>query len=290
MKHWLISGSTRLVGVFGDPVEHSVSPSMHNAAFESLELDYVYVPFRVDKADLGAAIAAVRTLKMRGVNVTVPHKIEIMPFLDEIDQLAAAIGAVNVVVNNEGHLTGYNTDAEGFLSALTRHGFEPEEQSVVVLGAGGAARAISFALAARGAHLAMLNRTIVNAAKCAADINEATGQSVEVLALNARNLADALERADLLVNATTVGMAPNPNYSLVTSHMIRPQLVVADIVYNPGKTKLLEQAEKAGARTIGGLDMLIRQGAMAFEKWTGIAAPIDIMKKGALRALKAHER
>jgi shikimate dehydrogenase len=290
VKHWLISGSTRLVGIFGDPVEHSVSPSMHNAAFESLDLDYVYVPFRVRKAQLEKAVEAVRTLNMRGVNITVPHKVEIMPLMDEVDQLAREIGAVNVVVNNEGHLKGYNTDAEGFLSAMAQHGIEPEGQNIVILGAGGAARAISFVLAARGAHLVMLNRTTGNAAKCAADITESTGQPVEVLTLDARNLADSLEKADVLVNATTVGMVPKTNDTLVTSHMIRPHLVVADIVYNPGRTKLLAEAEKAGARTIGGLDMLIWQGAMAFEKWTGERAPIDAMRKGAVRALKAHEK
>jgi len=290
MKHWQISGKTKLVGVMGDPIEHSVSPAMHNMAFNVMELDYVYVPFKVKKTDLAKAVQAVRALNIRGLNVTIPHKVEIIPLLDDIDSLAREIGAVNVLVNNDGLLKGYNTDAEGFLHVLLEHGVEPEGQNVVILGAGGAARAIAFTLAGRGANLIILNRTPANAAKCAADVSNATGQTVEVLALNAKNLSDAMDRGHILVNTTSVGMFPEKNDALVTSNLIRPHFIVADIVYNPYKTRLLAEAEKAGARTINGLEMLIWQGALAFEKWTGKKAPLNVMRKGATQALKYYEK
>jgi shikimate dehydrogenase len=263
---------------------------MHNMAFNAMGLDYVYVPFNVKKADLAKAVQAVRALNIRGLNVTIPHKVEIIPLLDDIDSLAGAIGAINVLVNNDGILKGYNTDAEGFLHVLLEHGVEPEGKNVVILGAGGAARAISFTLAGRGANLIMLNRTPANAAKCAADVSNATGQTVEVLSLDEKNLSDAMERGHILVNTTSVGMFPDKNDALVSSNLIRPHFIVADIVYNPYKTRLLIEAEKAGAMTINGLEMLIWQGALAFEKWTGKKAPLNVMRKGATQALKFYEK
>lgn len=290
MKPWQISGRTSLVGVMGDPVEHSVSPPMHNAAFKSLGLDFAYVPFRVKKTDLARAVDAIRALDIRGVNITIPHKVEIIPLLDDVDPLAQEIGAVNVVVNNRGLLMGYNTDAEGFLNVLLGHGIEPDGKNVVILGAGGAARAIAFALGTRGAHLIILNRTRSRAAACAADVSKATGATVEALALDRKNLADSLERGHLLVNTTSVGMVPQANETLVTADFIRPHFIVADIVYNPMKTRLLAEAEKAGARTISGLEMLIWQGALAFEKWTGKKAPLNVMRKESVFALKSYEK
>jgi shikimate dehydrogenase len=290
MKPWQISGKTKLVGVMGDPVEHSVSPAMHNAAFKTSELDFAYVPFNVKKADLARAVDAVKALNIRGLNVTIPHKVDIIPLLDKIDPLAQEIGAVNVIVNSDGKITGFNTDAEGFLHVLLEHGIEPDGKNVVILGAGGAARAIAFTLAARGANLIILNRTASRAAACASDVAKATNASIEALTLERKNLADAMERAHLLVNTTSVGMYPKGDETLVTANMIRPHFVVADIVYNPYKTRLLVEAEKAGARTINGLEMLIWQGALAFEKWTGKKAPLNVMRKEATRALKSYEK
>ena len=290
MKPWQISGKTKLVGIIGDPIEHSISPAMQNAAFKALELDYVYVPFRVRREDLAKAVDAVRTLNLRGLNVTIPHKVDIIPLLDEIDSLAQEIGAVNVVVNNNGVLTGYNTDAEGFLHVLLEHGIEPDGKTVIILGAGGAARAIAFTLAARGANLIILNIIPAQAAACASDVAKATNASIETLLLDKKHLMDVMERGDILVNATSVGMYPLNNETLVTADLISPHLIVADIVYNPYKTQLLLEAEKAGARTINGLEMLIWQGALAFEKWTGKKAPLNVMKKEAAMALKSHEK
>ena len=160
MKNKSISGKTKVCGVIGDPIEHTMSPVMHNAAFNKLGLDYLYIPFRVRKEELAQAVAGVRALNITGLNVTLPHKVAIIPMLDRLDPLAEKIGAVNTIVNHDGVLRGYNTDAEGFLQALLEHEVEPRGKNVVVLGAGGASRAISYTLAERDAHLTILNRQL----------------------------------------------------------------------------------------------------------------------------------
>ena len=281
---------SKICGVIGDPVGHTISPAMHNAAYKALNLDYIYVPFRVSRDDLPRALDGMRAFNIRGLNVTIPHKVTIMPLLDEIDEFAQKIGSVNVVVNDNGILTGYNTDAHGFLYALLDQGVDPEGQKVAVLGAGGASRSICFALAERGANLTILNRTPGNAAKFAVEISTMTGRSIQVLGLNKENLAGVLDNCNILINTTSVGMYPQAECTLVEHDLIKPHLTVVDIVYNPLKTKLLAEAEKSGARIISGVDMLIWQGALAFEIWTGRQAPINIMRKDAQRFLKSHEK
>jgi shikimate dehydrogenase len=288
--HTEITGNTKLCGLIGDPVRHSVSPAMHNAAFRTLGLDYAYLPFRVRRDDLPAALQGMRALNIRGLNVTIPHKVAALALLDEIDPLAKQIGAVNVLVNNSGRLTGYNTDAEGFLQVLSGHGIEAQGRNVAVLGAGGAARAIAFALASRGASLTILNRTPGAALSCAADISGSTGQPVKALELTRANLAAVLEGASLLVNATSIGMLPAGDVSPVGRELLGSQLTVVDIVYNPHKSRLLREAGQAGAMTINGLEMLIRQGALAFEKWTGRQPPLEVMRRAAITALKSYEK
>jgi shikimate dehydrogenase len=285
-----INGKTKLCGVMGDPVEHSVSPAMHNAAFRALGLDYAYMPFHVRKGDLPAALQGMRALNIRGLNVTIPHKVAILPLLDEIDPLARQVGAVNVLVNDSGRLSGYNTDAEGFLQLLSEHGIEVQGKSISVLGAGGAAMAICFALASRGASLTILNRTHATASKCAAAISSSTGRPAKALELTRANLASVLKGAGMLINASSVGMLPAVDATLVDHELLGPHLTVIDIVYNPHKSKLLEEAEQAGARTINGLEMLIRQGALAFEKWTGRQPPLNVMRKAATAALSSYEK
>ena len=284
-----INGKTKLCGVVGDPVEHSVSPAMHNAAFRALGLDYAYVPFHVRSGDLPAALQGMRALNIRGLNVTLPHKVEVMALLDEIDPPAGQIGAVNVVINHSGRLMGCNTDAEGFLHVLSEHSMEPQGNKVVLLGAGGAARAIGFALASRGASLTILNRTPGAAASCAADISGATGQPVKALEMTRANMASVIEGAGLLVNTTSVGMLPDTGVSPIDRDLLGPRLTVVDIVYNPAQSKLLKDAGKAGAKTINGLEMLVWQGALAFERWTGLQAPIDVMRRAAAAALRNSE-
>ncbi|MDO8715705.1 MAG: shikimate dehydrogenase [Dehalococcoidales bacterium] len=288
MKDFIISGKTKVCGLIGDPVEHSMSPVMHNAAFRELGLDYVYLPFRVKKEEVGKAIDGIRVLNFRGLNVTIPHKVAVMPLLDVIDPLAEKIGAVNTIVNNEGKLTGYNTDAGGFLRALLAKGIEPDGKSVAVIGAGGAARAITFILADKKARLVIFNRTeeLEWAKDLAGRITQTFGQKVEALELNRENLVKVLNKADILVNATSVGMSPNTGVSPVEADLLRPGLAVYDIVYNPTKTRLLREAEAVDAKTIGGLDMLVGQGALAFEMWTGQKAPVELMKREAAKLLE----
>ena len=287
----MISAKTRICGLIGDPVEHSVSPVMHNAAFSSLGLDYIYLPFRVEKGQLARAIDGVRALNIRGLNVTIPHKVTVIPFLDELETLAERIGAVNTIVNDNGHLKGYNTDASGFVKALLERGIEPRGKKIVILGAGGASRAISFTLAERDADLAILNRQLEMdwAVELASSISRFLGKDVKALELNEQNLSAVLENADILVNATSVGMSPNSDETPVPAKLLKAGLVVFDIVYNPIKTRLLTEAEVAGAETIDGLDMLVWQGALAFEMWTVVKAPVGIMIAEAIKVLKENE-
>jgi len=287
MRDRVTPRETRLCGIIGDPIEHIMSPVMHNAAFEKMKIDYFYVLFRVKREQLAKAIEDMRALNIRGLNVTIPHKVAIIPFLDKLDPLAEKIGAVNTVVNDEGILTGYNTDATGFLQALLERGIEPKGKNIVILGAGGASRAISFILAERGSNLVILNRLLELdwAEELASKLSKIFTKEVEALELNETNLAEVLEKADILINATRVGMTPNIDETLVPFNLLKPSLVVFDIVYNPIKTRLLREAEQAGAETISGIDMLVYQGALAFEKWTGLKAPIELMRKEVIKVL-----
>ncbi len=287
MESSLLSGKTKVCGVIGDPIEHTMSPVMHNAAFRELGLDYVYVPFKVGQKELAAAITGMKALNMRGLNVTIPHKVAVMSLLDEVDGLARKIGAVNTIINDDGVLKGYNTDATGFLQALLEEDVDPPGKNVVILGAGGVARAVSYILVENGARIVVLNRKLELdwAEELAQWISRHFKTKVKALELNESNLAAVLEGADILVNATSVGMSPANDISPVPARFLRRDLVVFDVVYNPVKTRLLGEAEAAGAKMIGGLDMLVWQGALAFEKWTGQKAPFEVMKKKALEAL-----
>ena len=283
----MVSSKTRVCGLIGGPVEHSVSPAMHNAAFNILGLDYIYLPFRVAKEQLAKAIDGVRALNIRGLNVTIPYKVAVIPLLDELEPLAEKIGAVNTIVNNNGILKGFNTDAGGFLQALRKSGFEPWGRKAVVLGAGGASRAVSFALAENGADIVILNRQLEMdwAVGLAGNISQFSSREVKALELNDDNLKAVLRNADILINATSVGMSPDTGCTPVAKKLVRPGLVVFDAVYNPIKTRLLAEAEAAGARTISGVDMLVGQGALAFEMWTGLKPPVAEMRAAALKAL-----
>ena len=286
----VVTGKTKLCGVIGDPIAHTISPAMHNAVFVKMGLDYVYVSFQVKEEELSKAIDGMRALNIRGLNVTIPHKVAVIPLLDELDPLAEKIGAVNTISNDNGVLKGYNTDASGFLQALLERGIEPEEKKVVMLGAGGASRAISFILVERGAHLVILNRRLERAEKLTGRLSTTLNKEVKALELVADNLAQVLGEADILVNATSVGMSPNINETPVPSSLLKPGLVVVDIVYNPIRTRLLREAEEAGAKTINGVDMFVWQGALAFEIWTGAKAPVELMRAEVVRQLKNHEK
>jgi len=280
-----ISGKTVICGIIGDPVEHTLSPAMHNAAFQNMRLEYVYLPFRVETNNLGRAIQGMRALNIRGLNVTIPHKRAIIATLDEIDPLAEAIGAVNTVVNTGGLIRGYNTDASGFIKSLAAEKVNPNKKNIVVLGAGGAARAIAFILADRGADLTILNRHRETAQGLADWIMKTFRREVKPFELNLENMKISLIKADILVNTTSVGMSPNINETLVPAKLFKPGSVVIDIIYNPYQTLLLTEAADRGAKVISGLEMLVQQGAESFELWTGRKAPVDIMRKAAMKAL-----
>ncbi len=282
----MISSKTKLFAIIGDPVERSLSPAMHNAAFRALGLDCRYIAIQVPKGTLADVVKAIRKLRITGFNVTHPHKVEIVRLLDGLDESAKLVGAVNTVKTERGKLIGYNTDGAGAVLALKRGVSKLAGRRAVLLGAGGAARAIAFSLVKAGAKLTLANRTAAKARGLAAEIKRKLGVGVAVVSIKKRALTDAIKQADLLVNATTIGMAPDVNETLVTAGMMHRRLVVNDIVYEPLETKLLREAKRAGARTVNGLGMLVNQGALALEIWTGKRAPVKVMEVAAKRELQ----
>jgi shikimate dehydrogenase len=288
----LISGQTTICGIIGDPIGHTMSPAMHNAAFKSLGLNYVYVPFKVKSMELRKAIEGIRGLNLRGVNVTIPHKVAVVQLLDKLDPLAERIGAVNTIVNDEGILTGYNTDATGFLQTLHDRNIEPAEKKVLLLGAGGAARAIGHILTREKARVTILNRKqdLSWAEDLAARLSRNYKTEVKALELTAENLKKAVNNAEILVNATSLGMSPEIDSTPVPAELLRADLTVFDVVYNPLQTRLLREAKAVGAQTIDGLEMLVWQGAVSFEIWTGVKPPVEVMREAALSLLQKNEK
>lgn len=284
-------GTVQQVALLGWPVEHSVSPAMHNAAFAALGLDWRYVALPVPPESLAVVIAGLGALGFRGANVTVPHKETILPLLNSVVPKAKELGAVNTLLigrRADGTTTasGFNTDDTGFIAALRHGGFEPEDGgTAVVVGAGGAARAVAFGLRWSGIEkIVVLNRTLERARALASDLGRREGVfgRMEAAALTAETLVESVREASLLVNATTVGMWPREDGSIWPDDAPIPRhLAVFDLVYNPMETRLLRQARESGARPIGGLEMLVRQGAIAFEMWTGHSAPVETMRAAA---------
>ncbi len=285
----MITGKTKVCAIIGDPVAHSLSPLIQNAAFRAGSLDYVYVAFRVKKEELREAVGGFKALNIAGFGVTIPHKVAIIPYLDALDPLAKAIGSVNTVVNNNGILTGYNTDAPGFLEPLTTRGIELEGKNVVMLGAGGAARAVSFILVNGGANLTVINRTLPRAEELVEGIKNSLKKDVLASSMSYENLKRATGQADILINTTSVGMFPNVDGTPVPAELLHERHIVYDIIYNPAETRLLREAKEKGAKTLNGAEMLAWQGALAFEKWTGYKAPVDIMLRELQKALGSHE-
>lgn len=276
-----IKGSTNVVGLIGHPVEHSFSPPMHNAAFEALNMDYVYTAFDVDPADLRQAISGADALNIRGFNVTIPHKIEVMKYLNEIDEIASLIGAVNTIDFKD--LKGYNTDGIGAVKAIGEV-TKIKNRNVVIAGAGGASRAISFYIAKYGADsLTILNRNVEKAKRLAGDVSS-SGLIDDVKSDSIGNMD--LNDADILINTTPIGMHPNVDDTPVAlAGDMHENLVVFDAVYNPNETGLLKQAINTGAKPVYGIKMLLYQGAESFEIWTGRKAPVDVMEDALKRTL-----
>jgi len=280
-----MSGDRALAGLIGWPVEHSISPAMQNAAFRALGLDWHYDLLPVPPGEVGDLLAGLAARGYRGANVTVPHKQAVLPFLDRVEGEARAIGAANTLVLRDEGWAGHNTDAAGFVAALREAGFEPGGAAALVLGAGGAARAVVHALLAAGCRVAIYNRTAEAARRLAAELGPAGGPRAWAIPSPGAIEPDAV---DLLVNATPLGMeaaagaSPWPEPLPLPAHW-----TVYDLVYRPAETRLLARARAAGAAAVGGLGMLVHQGALAFQLWTGQPAPLDVMWQAARQALGA---
>ncbi len=282
-----INFNTRLCAVIGNPVAHSLSPAIHNAAFEALDLDFIYIPCQVE--DVKSALAGMRALhNFRGMSVTIPHKIEAMRHVDEVEAADRNIGSINTIIKDEGRLIGSGTDGPGALKALVDAGVTLEGKSVLMLGAGGAARAIAFTLGLRAelAELQLLdiNQSILNG--LAADLEAHTATPVMAGLLTDRTLSAAFERADVIIHSTPVGMHPKEGVSLVPPGLFRPGQVVFDIVYNPLETKLLADARAQGLKVLSGVEMFINQAALQFEKFTGHPAPVAVMRRVVMEHLR----
>lgn len=276
-----IKGSTNIVGLIGHPVEHSFSPPMHNAAFKVLNMDWAYVAFDVNPSNLNSAIEGAESLGIKGFNVTIPHKIEVMKYLDEIDEVASLIGAVNTI--DFKNMKGYNTDGIGAVKAI-EEATSIKNRKVVVAGAGGASRAISFYIAKYGAEsLTILNRNVEKAQRLADDINLID----EVKADSIKNIKNHVADADILIDTTPVGMHPNvdDDDAIVSAEDMHEDLVVFDAVYNPNQTSLIKEAIKANAKPVYGIKMLLYQGAESFRIWTGQNPPVDVMEDALKKTL-----
>ena len=272
--------------MIGDPIAHSFSPDMHNAAIRALGVDYCYVAFHVKAEGVAAAVEGLRGLGIRGLNVTIPHKVAVIAHADRISEEALAVGAANTLSLEDGELVGYNTDDYGLLTALSRTAaLDSLPASCVVLGAGGVARAIVYALGMQSAvrEITLLNRTVERAEKLAADMVKITGKSVQAGPMDPEAQAKSFENAGLVVNATSLGMHPNVDGSpLLDASAVHPDLVLYDTVFNPLETRLMTEFRAAGAPAFGGLDMLVYQGARSFEIWTGIEPPTEVMKQAVV--------
>lgn len=277
----LIDGNTKIVGVIGNPVEHSLSPVMHNAAFKELNLNYVYVPFKVKGENLKNIIATSNNLNIKGLNVTIPHKINILKYLDNLDPIAKLIGAVNTIDFKD--IKGYNTDGIGALKAI-KEVTSIKNKKIVIAGCGGASRAISFQFSNSNIdEIVIINRNLKKAESLKNDILK-SGLKDNVKSNSLENLKDELKTADIFIDTTPVGMYPNNNDKpIATSDMFHEDLIVNDIVYNPLETSLIKEAKKANVAAINGIKMLVYQGAESFKIWTSYDGPIDVMEKAILK-------
>ncbi|MBS7659361.1 MAG: shikimate dehydrogenase [Candidatus Bathyarchaeia archaeon] len=282
-----ITGHTKICAVIGDPIEHSLSPVMHNAALQHLGLDVIYVAFRVRGEALEDAVKGVRSLNIYGLNVTMPHKTAIIKYLDEVDPIAKDIESVNTVLNVNGKLIGFNTDGIGALNALRYNHADPKGRRVLILGAGGAAKAIAYQIAASNAEkIVIINRTGEKAKELAKFLRKRFKVKIMGKQLSTITLRKALKETDILINATSVGMRPYNDQTLIDKQWLRRDMTVMDIVYDPVETKLLIDAKNIGAKVINGIDMLLYQGAESFKIWFRVDPPIDVMRKAIIEELE----
>lgn len=281
-----ISPKTQFCALIGNPVGHSMSPAIHNAAFAATGQDFVYVACQVE--DVAGALAGMRALgNFRGMSVTIPHKIEVMKHVDEISATDRAIGSINTVICDNGKLIGLGTDGPGALKALTDAAVDMQGQTVLMLGCGGAARAIAFTLANQTelAELVMLDIDENLLQGLSADLRSGTDKQIDSAVMSNATIAEAMAKADVIVHCTPIGMHPKENASLIPQALFRAGQVVFDVVYNPLETRLLREAKAAGCITISGVEMFINQAILQFEQFTGIDAPAEVMRQVVLKEL-----
>ncbi len=272
-----VNGKTKIVGIFGYPIEHTLSPSMHNNSFKTLGLNICYVAFKVSPEDLPDAVKAIRSLNLLGVNITVPHKEKVIPLIDKVNEEALFIGAVNTITNVDRTLTGYNTDGRGFMSSLSEDEISIDGKNIVIIGAGGAARAISYYLSERALKLSLYDIDKPKAEKLVADLKKIRNN-----VFLTENIG-YIGKPDIIINATPLGLKPDDPLSF-NPDFITYDMTICDLVYK--KTKLLQEAEKRGAKTLDGSGMLLWQGVLAFELWTGVKPPVDVMRQVLLSRIK----
>lgn len=275
----MISNDTRIFGLLGNPLGHSFSAFMHNRSYEKQGLNYIYINMETEEKNISEIINGIKHLKFDGFNVTIPYKIDIIKYLDEIDPLAEKIGSVNTVKIENGKFKGYNTDGEGFVISLADEcNFDCRGKKVLILGSGGAARAVAMTIADKNPEkIYLTNRTYKRALDLAEEINSKFGECCS--ASDSEKIGDVMASCDLIINTTSVGMHPNIDKCPINPEFLHSKLTVCDIIYNPEKTSLLREAEKLGCPTMNGIGMLVNQGAKAFEIWTGKKAPIEVMRE-----------
>ncbi|GBE39056.1 shikimate dehydrogenase [bacterium BMS3Bbin08] len=273
-----VNGKTKITGIFGHPVGHTLSPAMHNAAFRSLGLNMCYIAFDVLPKDLPDAVKAVKSLNLLGVNITVPHKENVIPLLDDVNAEAKFMGAVNTVVNSEGKLTGYNTDGLGFMSSLAEAEISSDGKTILIIGAGGASRAISYYLSrGKATDLLLYDIDRSKVKKLADDLNISSDNKVSLL-----DDIENIGKPDIIINATPLGLNNEDPLPLDPGHL-NSETVVYDLVYK--NTKFLREAKKKGAKTLDGSGMLLWQGVEAFRLWTGVGPPVDVMRQALLSGM-----
>lgn len=276
-----------LLGVMGDPIIQSKSPIMHEAALQTLGIPGAYVPLHILPENLEDAVQAIRTLGFRGVNVTIPHKVAVMAYVDLLDESAVAVGAVNTIVNNNGILTGYNTDGIGYVRSLKAEAISDlSGTKIMVIGAGGAARGIVAALLQeKPSSILIANRSVDKAQDLAAECQS----KGNVIGISMNEVAEMLDGVDVLINTTSVGMYPHMDETPIDPELLRAGMVVSDLIYNPLRTRLLLEGLERGCTIHGGLGMFVYQGAYALEYWTGQPAPTEIMRQTILHCLGGKE-
>ncbi|MFX1346282.1 MAG: shikimate dehydrogenase [Promethearchaeota archaeon] len=280
-----ITSHTKVLCVIGHPIEHSMSPTMWNPALQDLELDYVYIAFDVHPDRLEKAINGIRSLGIKGINVTLPHKEEVIKYMDEVDPIALKIGAINTIKNERGILKARNTDADGARKSLIDRGVDIYGKNILIIGSGGVSRAIAYILAEEANKIILTDIIEERARAVANEVRNNMKVEIEGNLSNQDNLKEYIKKVDILINATPIGMYPKVDETPISRKFLRDDLFVFDVIYNPLETRLMKEAAEIGCKTLGGLDMLVNQGILAFEWWLNKKPNKDLMKNKIIEYL-----